>query len=89
MFTASFCGGLPSTSNCPKTGIPSLSLFRWTPLYFTVRAEGDPRSLVPAVRDMASLAAAAALGALVGLLATYLPARRAAQADPASVLRDW
>jgi ABC-type antimicrobial peptide transport system permease subunit len=38
------------------------------------------------VRDVMSLATAAALGAIVGLLATYLPARRAAQADPASAL---
>jgi predicted permease len=35
-----------------------------------------------AVRDVGSLAAATMLGALAGLLATYIPARRAANADP-------
>jgi ABC-type lipoprotein release transport system permease subunit len=34
------------------------------------------------VRDVASLAAATSLGVLAGLLATYIPARRAAAADP-------
>ncbi|UCG85715.1 MAG: ABC transporter permease [Gemmatimonadota bacterium] len=35
-----------------------------------------------AVRDIGSLAAATALGVLAGLLATYVPARRAAKEDP-------
>jgi putative ABC transport system permease protein len=39
------------------------------------------------VRDVRSLAAAAALAALTGLLGTYFPARRAANADPAQALR--
>ncbi len=39
------------------------------------------------VRDPASLAAAGVLGTLVGVLGTYLPARRAARTDPASALQ--
>ncbi len=39
-----------------------------------------------AVRDVGSLAAATALGVLAGLLATYVPARRAAAADPLAAL---
>jgi ABC-type antimicrobial peptide transport system permease subunit len=35
-----------------------------------------------ALRDAGSLVAATALGAVAGLLATYIPARRAAKADP-------
>jgi predicted permease len=39
------------------------------------------------VRDVESLAAAAALGLFIGLLATFLPARRAAKADPLTTLK--
>lgn len=39
------------------------------------------------VRDPGSLAVAGVLGALVGILGTYLPARRAAKTDPASALQ--
>jgi putative ABC transport system permease protein len=39
------------------------------------------------LRDLESLAAAAALGLFIGLLATFLPARRAAKADPLTALK--
>jgi hypothetical protein len=39
------------------------------------------------VRDPGSLSAAAVLGIIVGVLGTYLPARRAAKTDPASALQ--
>jgi putative ABC transport system permease protein len=41
----------PTREVRPQIFLP-YGVFRWAPLYFTVRTEGDPRSLIPAVRDV-------------------------------------